>query len=270
MSKYSKRDNKRAVGATDWDSVASWYDGWVGKKGSEHHRKFALPTLMQLLRPKRGEEILDIGCGQGVLTPFVVRAQAKYTGVDASARMLGLARKRHGKQGKFVLGDAGDLAALVQLQRASFDAALFMLSIQNMEPLDGVLKSASWALKAGGRLVLLLLHPCFRLPRQSGWGWDGDRRLQYRRIDRYKTPYFLHIKVPVQGRKGTTVNFHRPLESYINGLADAGLLVERIQEIPVCLAARPGPRARAEAAANREIPLFLGIRAIKHNGIIRE
>ena len=259
MSKY-RRNNKRS---TDWDSVAGWYDGWVGEKGSEYHRKFAVPALMELLRPGRGEEILDIGCGQGILAPFIARARGHYTGVDASVKMLRLGRRRHGREGKFVLGDAGDLAALPELQGDAFDAALFMLSIQNMEPLEDVLRSASWALKAGGRLVLLLLHPCFRLPRQSGWGWDRDRKLQYRRVDRYKTPYFLHVKVPLGGRKGTTVNFHRPLESYINGLADAGLLVDRIQEIPVCLAPRTGPRGRAEEAANREIPLFLGIRAMK-------
>jgi hypothetical protein len=44
--------------------------------------------------------------------------------------------------------------------------------------------SAAWALQPGGRLVLLLTHPCFRIPRQSNWDWDQGSRLRYRRVDR--------------------------------------------------------------------------------------
>ncbi len=57
-----------------------------------------------------------------------------------------------------------------ELHRREFDAVVFLLSIQNMDPLHSVLKSASWMLRSGGRTVLLMTHPCFRLPRQSGWG----------------------------------------------------------------------------------------------------
>ena len=41
-----------------------------------------------------------------------------------------------------------------------------------VDPLEPALASAAWALRPGGRLALLLTHPCFRIPRQSGWGWD--------------------------------------------------------------------------------------------------
>lgn len=262
MSRNRRRNRKQPV-QTSWESVAQWYDGWVGRNGSEHHRRFAIPALMELLHPRKGERILDVGCGQGVLAPCIAQAGASYLGVDASETMLRLARRHHEKWGSFLAGDARHLGSLPGLCPGLFDAAVFLLSIQNMEPLEEVLQSAGQMLKQGGRLVLLMLHPCFRLPRQSGWGWDQDRRLQYRRVDRYLTPFFLHLKVSLSGRKGTTVSFHRPLESYINGLAEAGLMVNRIQEIPVLFGQSQGPRARAEALAYQEIPLFLGIKAMK-------
>lgn len=53
----------------------------------------------------------------------------------------------------------------------------------------------------------------------------------------------------------------RALEHYFDALARSGLLVERVREIPYDPDARAA--ARAERLANREIPLFLGLRAVK-------
>src|SRR3954453_17173452 len=106
--------DKKPLAATSWEAVARWYDGWVGQDGSEHHREVAVPVLMELLEPRPGEKILDIGAGQGVLAPQITGAGALYTGVDASPRLVELARRRHGRAGPkalpcFLLGDARDL-----------------------------------------------------------------------------------------------------------------------------------------------------------------
>ena len=172
---------------TSWDAVAHWYDGWVGPAGSEHHREVAIPALVDLLDPKPDEKILDVGAGQGVLAPYIARLGACYTGIDASPRLIRLARQRHGKDARFLVGDARNLAALHDLHAGEFDGVVFLLSIQDMDPLDAVIRSAAWTLKAGGRAVLLLTHPAFRVPRQSGWGWDEGRKLHFRRVDRYLT-----------------------------------------------------------------------------------
>jgi SAM-dependent methyltransferase len=145
----------------------------------------------------------------------------------------------------------------------TFDAAVFLLSIQDIDPLDGALASAAGALREGGRIVLLMTHPCFRVPRQSGWGWDTGRRLRYRRIDRYLTSLAVPMKGYGPRRKGATRSHHRPLGAYVNGLAARGMLVDAVAEIPTFKTPPAGPRARAEQMANREIPLFLGVRAIK-------
>jgi hypothetical protein len=64
-------------------------------------------------------------------------------------------------------------------------------------------------------------------------------------------------------RGGVTRSHHRPLEAYVNGLAGAGLLVDAMREVPTYKSASSGERARAENLANREIPLFLALRARK-------
>jgi SAM-dependent methyltransferase len=254
---------RRPAAHTSWDPVAHWYNGWVGKEGSIHHRRLAIPVVLGLLDPQSGERILDIGAGQGVLAPFISKRHAIYTGVDISGRLLQFARKHHGRWGRFVSGDARRLSEVPELHPGEFDAVVFLLSIQNMDPLCEILQSASWALRAGGRAVLLMTHPCFRAPRQSGWGWDQKRKLQYRRMDRYLTSYYLPEKVYPRQKRGIVFSFHRPLEEYINTLADCGLVVDRVKEITTFKVRASGPRAKAENMANQEIPLFLGLRARK-------
>ena len=135
----------------------------------------------------------------------------------------------------------------------------FLLSIQDIDPLDDALASATWALRPGGRIVVLMTHPCFRVPRQSGWGWDEGRQLRFRRVDSYLGP----LAVPMKAHGGgATRSYHRPLSAYVNGLAACGMYVEGIREIPRPSEA-PGPNARAERRASEEIPLFLGLRAVK-------
>jgi SAM-dependent methyltransferase len=218
---------------------------------------------MRLLEPLPGETILDLGAGQGVLCPAVVAAGAEYVGVDLSERLLAYARKHHSLKGKFIQGDATRLAAMPDLNPASFEAAVFLLSLQDMDPLEAALDGAAWALRPGGRVVILLTHPCFRIPRQSGWGWDPQRKLQFRRVDRYLSPLPVPLKAYPGQAKGVSTSFHRPLSSYISGLGQAGLLVDAVDEIPVESERRDAARLQAQKNSDREIPLFLVIRAIK-------
>ncbi|MEO5953127.1 MAG: class I SAM-dependent methyltransferase, partial [Chloroflexia bacterium] len=230
------RSNKpKPLAPTSWDAVAAWYDGWVGEAGSDHHRELAIPTLLDLLTPAKGENILDIGAGQGVLASYISATEAFYTGVDASPRLLDIARRRHGKHGRFLAGNACNLSEVVGLRQGEFDAVTFLLSIQDMNPLEEVIASAAWALKPGGRVALLLVHPAFRVPRGSGWGWDDGRKLRYRRVDSYLTPQAVPMKslTNAAGRQTRpTRSFHRPMSAYINAMSSNGLLLERMLEIP--------------------------------------
>lgn len=246
---------KQSRSPAGWEPVADWYDGWVGAKGSQHHRKLALPAVLQLLELQRGEHILDVGCGQGVLAPHITGSGARYSGIDISPKMIATARRRH--KGRFLCGDARHLDRVSALRPASFDAAVFLLSIEDMNPLDAVIQSAAWALKGAGRIVVLMRHPCFRVPRQSGWGYDQERKLNYRRVDSYLTPLSVPMKPYEQSETGVTISFHRPLHHYINTLAAYGYMLDYLDEI---VTQRPGS-SHPERRADEEFPLFMALRA---------
>jgi SAM-dependent methyltransferase len=245
--------------ASAWDRQATWYDGWVGAEGSRYHQGIVLPVALELLDAREGEEILDIGGGQGVLAPSIIGTGARYTGVDASPRLIDLARRRHGRAGRFLVGDARDLSALPELRAGGYDAAVFLLSIQDMDPLGPVVDSLDWALRPAARVVIVMTHPAFRQPRHSGWGFDEGRKLTYRRIDSYLTP----MAVPMKSVGGSTPtrSFHRPLSTYVNGLASIGFAVDALYEVPD-LPEGERPKGRgARGKADAEIPLFLALRA---------
>jgi ubiquinone/menaquinone biosynthesis C-methylase UbiE len=246
---------------TSWERVAGWYDGWVGSGGSRYHQRVAIPAVLGLLRPKPGEAILDIGAGQGVLAPAIASAGARYTGVDASTRLVDAARRRHGQVGRFLVADARHLNAVRDLRRGSQDAAVFMLSIQDMAPLDEVLSSIARALRPVSRIVILMTHPAFRVPRHSGWGFDPGRKLVFRRVDSYLT----EMAVPMKSLRGEppTRSFHRPIGAYVTELARLGFAVDALEEIADLPA---GDRPRREIGAetgNPDIPLFLALRAVR-------
>jgi SAM-dependent methyltransferase len=259
----SQSRSKRSTTRTSWEPVARWYNGWVGKHGSIYHQKIAIPTVLKLAELQGGERLIDIGCGQGVLAPHVVRAEVGYCGVDASRTLIQLARRYHGHQTRdvgFLQGDARDLLTLPGVSPEGFDVAVFMLSIQDMHPLDAVIGSASQVLAPGGRLIIFMTHPCFRVPRGSGWGFDQSRKLTYRRVDRYlgelQVPMKAYAEVTPHA-SGTTLSFHRPLGAYVKTLTQHGLVVDGLEELPDPLVGHRAP------ASHADIPLFAAFRARK-------
>jgi SAM-dependent methyltransferase len=164
------------------------------------------------------------------------------------------------------VGDARTLSALKLPDFDNFDRIVCLLAIQNMDPLDEIFRECALRLKPQGRLVLMMMHPCFRIPRQSHWGYDAEKGSQYRRIERYQS----ELKIPILTHPGKdqslyTWSFHRPLSLYFKALAQAHFVVEDLEEFISSKTSEPGPRARAENRAREEIPLFLGLRARKES-----
>jgi SAM-dependent methyltransferase len=250
-------NSRRRRTSRSWDGVADWYVGWSGAEGSIHHRELAIPAVRALLALRRNERVIDLGCGPGGLARTLRGRGVHYTGVDSSRKLIRFARRHNGGDGvRFLCGDVTHVPIHPDVTAASFDAAVFLLSLQDIDPLARAIAAAAWALRPGGRLVVLMTHPCFRVPRQSGWGWDSRRKLHYRRVDRYLTVLDVPMQPHSDGR-GTTRSFHRPLSAYVDALAGAGFLIDALREMPAPVRIAPSDRA-----GNADIPLFMGIRAI--------
>jgi len=254
---------------TAWTDTADWYDHLVGQQGSEFQRHVVFPGALRLLAPQPGENILDVACGQGAFCRLLHQHAANATGVDASPDLIKLARARNSSltphpsplAPSYHIADARNLAFL---PADTFAAAVCILAIQNIDKIPPVFHSISRVLAPAGRLVLVMVHPCFRGPKFASWAWDEQHNTQYRRVDRYllprKEPIVTH---PGQKTGQYTWTFHRPIHTYVKALRNAGLLIDALEEWPSHKTSTSGPRAPAENAARSEIPLFLALRSIK-------
>lgn len=246
---------------TDWNRVAEWYDKLVGDEGSEFHREIIFPGVLRLLAVQPGDPVLDVACGQGAFCRVLHEGGFRATGVDASPELIQHARQRSNPAISFFIGDARELTFLRQ---NFYAAAACILSIQNIDRMQPVFEGAARALVPNGRLVIVMMHPCFRAPKATHWGWDDERKVQYRRVDRYLLPRKEPIVTHPGLKDGSyTWTFHRPLQSYFKAIRGGGLLVDAMEEWTSHKVSDSGPRAAAENVARNEIPLFLALRAVK-------
>ncbi len=102
-------------------------------------------AVMDLLAPKTGERILDLGCGDGVLTEKLIAAGASVTGFDSSEPFVEAARAR-GIDAR--LGNAHDLPFDREFDAVCSNAALHWM----LEP-SRVIAGVARALRPGGRFV---------------------------------------------------------------------------------------------------------------------
>jgi SAM-dependent methyltransferase len=235
-----------------WDTHAGWWQRNFTDGADPEYEEQILPLADEHLRG--ATRVLDIGCGEGQVSRRAARAAAKplVVGVDPTAEQLVAAAARGGG----VLYARGPAEAL-PFRAGSFDAVVICLTLEHLDPFEPAVHEVSRVLTPGGRFVLFLNHPLLQAP-NSGWIDDHILEEQYWRVG----PYLPDDAAMEEVAPGVRLSFmHRPLNRYINTMADCGLLVEHMDE--------PAPPAgflaqAPEYAEAASIPRLLALRARKH------
>jgi ubiquinone/menaquinone biosynthesis C-methylase UbiE len=245
--------------------VAAWYDKLVGEAGSDYHQQVILPAALRMLALQSGESVIDVCCGQGVLIRPLLEAQiGKYTGVDASRRLIESAKTRHGADPRVSL-HVSDACRPGPWSEGKNDAAACIMAVHDVPDVGGLFSNMARSLKPGGRAVLVFMHPCFRIPKKSHWGWDGDQKIQYRRLDSYGKSLEIPITThPGKDSSEQTHFYHRPLAEIFTAMGQAGLAVTACEELYSHRRSQGnGPFSKAEHAAAEEFPLFIALKALR-------
>jgi len=103
--------------------------------------------LVDWLRPRAGERILDLGCGTGTLTAQIARQGAQVTGIDRSAAMIESAQEKYVDL-RFLVADGQELS-----YESEFDAVFSNAALHWMPRANDVLCGVERALVPGGRFV---------------------------------------------------------------------------------------------------------------------
>jgi hypothetical protein len=135
-----------------------------------------------------------------------------------------------------------------------------VLALQNIKNQFAVIKNVERYLAKEGKLVIVLNHPAFRIPKHADWAVDKEKNIQYRKVDCYLTPQVIPIdSSPFDNRNNQrTWSYHYPLSAYSEMLLDNGLVIEKIEEWTSPKKSEGG-MAKIEDDARKEFPMFMAI-----------
>lgn len=241
--------------STSWEGSADWYDALLEGKSGTYQTEVILPNLIRVLNLAKGEQVLDLACGQGFFSRAYKATGATVTAVDISPSLIRLARS-HDKSG--IMYHVAPAHKLGFLKDGSVETVTIVLALQNMENPDAVLAECARVLAPGGRVALVLNHPAFRIPKQSDWGYDTEKGIQYRRVDSYLSQSKIKIDMhPGKKNSEHTISFHHSLQSYFKMFRKAGFAATRLEEWISHKTSAKGSRQKAEDVARKEIPIFM-------------
>lgn len=207
-----------------YDGFSDWYDDWNAPNAAGN-----APELLNLLGPGTGR-CLGLGCGTGQYFDLLTSSGRTVVGLDRSADQLRLAQRRSRQVVR------GDGAALPFADGAFATVAAIWIST-DVDDFAAVLAEGARVLAPGGQLFFYGAHPCFNGPHIE-WLDDGGVRAH----PTYRVAGW-HQEAPwwgynIRRRFGMR---HHPLSDVLNAFTDAGLLIERVEE----LGGRPVPNTLA-------------------------
>jgi ubiquinone/menaquinone biosynthesis C-methylase UbiE len=256
---------------TGWGKVANWYESTI-KNAKSTQKELILPELLKFLplESAKDKRIIDLGCGTGFfLKEYLKMTNEKSLGVDIDGELLELAQQNLNEEvatNKVAFLEQ-DVTNLKGVGDGSFNLALSIESIPNINNLKSFAGEVARVLEVGGKFVAVVNHPAFRVPQSSDWYFDKEKNKQGRVVFKYKTPHQIKIDMNPGTKnmkeKVFTYTFHRPFEEYLNVFTKAGLTFSFMKEISSNKLSQKGPRSKQEDDARQEIPLFLFLEFIK-------
>ena len=120
-------------------------------------RDLEAQALREIVKPNAPLEILEIGCGTGKNTEYLLTKAVRLIGTDFSSEML--ARAKSKIKSENVEFRQMDLREVWDFPENSFDLITCSLVLEHIENLDFVFAEASRVLRAGGRFYIGELHP---------------------------------------------------------------------------------------------------------------
>lgn len=215
-----------------------------------HNALYERPASLELVGDVAGLDVLDAGCGSGIVSQILANEGARVRAFDVTPEMVELARKRC--EGLDVeIREADFTHPLDWMPDASVDRVLCSLALDYVEQLETVFREFARITRAGGLLVFSMSHPMRDWMDSSTHG--GNPYFETNRWGTHWTGF---------GRPYPYVeSYRRPLQDILNPLTASGWCLDRFVE-PL-----PAPEMKTTDARHfaelSHMPGFICVRARK-------
>ncbi|MGA8114604.1 MAG: class I SAM-dependent methyltransferase [Actinocatenispora sp.] len=211
-----------------YDPIAEWYVEFT--KDWDAEPQALLPQEL------RGQRVLDLACGYGTASRWLMQRGALVTGVDLADGLLSRARQLESERPLGVRYLHGNATTTDWWDGVAYDGVLCHMALMDIDDLHGALATAAGVLDPGGWFTFSIFHPCYPGGPESSWSglssWPPDGG--YAREGWWSTG-----GQGVRGRAGAN---HRRLSTYLNAVLGAGMAIEEVAErgssVPVIFMAR--------------------------------
>ena len=231
-----------------YDDVADWYDTVI--RSGTIVTDAAAEQLLDLVGDVTGVSIADVGCGQGVIARALSGRGAHVRAVDASTRLLQIARAEPAPPPGSIAYGEDDAEKLERMADASVAGVVCNLALMDIGDLAAAATAIHRVLQAGGWCVATIMHPCF-MPPQASWITKEQATGRWIRGYFQEGPWRSNNPSSLRQRVGAV---HRTLSTYLNTFADAGFDLVSLREPPI--EREPG----AMEPAYDEVPALLAAR----------
>lgn len=218
----------RAPSISDpWEANASFWIQIIREGRDRYRTELTDPAVMDAIGSAGDRTILDAGCGEGYLSRALAKAGATVTGIDLSAPLIVAAKAAVPADGMPVRFDVGSLYDLPYKDNG-FDVVVCNHAINDLREPGTAIREFARVLRPAGRLVILMLHPCFynshlerdlaEPARTVAMSYFSERRIEQTfKVDGLTSP-------------AANTAWFRPLEYYIEQLSQSSFVITGLTE----------------------------------------
>jgi ubiquinone/menaquinone biosynthesis C-methylase UbiE len=186
-----------------FDEWPERYDRWFETPVGMAVLRYESGLILDLLRPGRGEQILDAGSGTGIFTREFLARGAEVVGLDISFAMLRYAAKRAAPPA--YTGIVADMAAL-PFAASSFDRTVSVAALEFVADEKRAVAELFRVTKPGGVVVVATLNSLSPWAARRSANARRDPESIFNRVF-FRSPSQLLAAAPVPGRVRTAVHF---------------------------------------------------------------
>jgi 2-polyprenyl-3-methyl-5-hydroxy-6-metoxy-1,4-benzoquinol methylase len=209
--------------SAQWDSIAPARNHQLRSGRDLSFEHVLKPTVLKLTEPIQSGELLDAGCGSGVLTEVLAEKFDHVLGVDMSPINIKLAQDSVTKR-KNTAYICSTIEGLSSATDQAFAVIVASMVFHDAADLSSCVCALARRSTSGTTLIATITHPWFW---PTYWGYEKESWFEYSKELAIEAPFRISSDVSTVG---VTTHFHRPLSMYVSALREHGYRLDQMLE----------------------------------------